>query len=87
LLNGQYHLILRAIGGQQVITKAKHPGPELGLYPYALMRPIESPYQKPIGPQKITTKSNYKAGNVSGKESILSLEDFPLTSYVGEALY
>ena len=87
MLNGTYHILIEKIGGNQVITKAKHPGPELGISPYALMSPIESPYMLPIAAQKITKKSSYDSGEKPDKQTILTLADFPLTSYTGEALY
>jgi len=87
MLKNVYHLMVRKIGGQQIINEAEVPGVELGIGPTARTQPIISPYKKPYQPQQIARKVNYNTSYMTDKNEPLTLDNFPLTTYTGEALY
>jgi hypothetical protein len=79
--------MIRRIGGQQIINEAEVPGVELGIGQTARTQPILSPYKKPYQAQQLARKVNYNTSYMTDKNEPLTLENFPLTAYTGEALY
>lgn len=87
MLKNVYHLMIRRIGAQQIITEPDRPDVRLEVgMDEGRTWPVKSPYKKPFEAQQVARKKTYINYGTDYNDPV-DLDNFPLTAYAGEALY